>query len=104
MTSPIKLNVSNLARVPAAVRVPGYDRAGIAPGIVHIGVGGFFRAHQAVYLDDLLFAGGTLKWGVCGVGLLEHDRRMRDALQSQDCLYTVLECNAGGSRPASSGH
>ncbi len=40
---------------------------------------------------------------MCGVGLLEHDRRMRDALQYQDCLYTVLECDGGGAA-ASSGH
>jgi mannitol 2-dehydrogenase len=94
----IKLKASNLARLPAPVRVPEYDRTGILPGIVHIGVGGFFRAHQAVYLDDLLGQGVTPRWGSCGVGLLEHDFHMRDALQPQDCLYTVLECSAAGER------
>jgi mannitol 2-dehydrogenase len=99
MTGPVRLNAANLAGLPAAVRIPRYERGGIVPGVVHIGVGGFFRAHQAVYLDDLLLAGGTApRWGVCGVGLLEQDARMRDVLQLQDCLYTVLECGAEGEQ------
>src|SRR4051812_27426610 len=66
----IRLNASRLARLPANVQVPLYDRGAVTPSIVHIGVGGFHRAHQAVYLDDLLHQPGNAGWGLCGVGLL----------------------------------
>ena len=66
-------------------------------GIVHIGVGGFHRAHQAVYLDDLLASGGGMEWGICGVGLRPADSTMRDALVPQDCLYTVVSRGAEGN-------
>ncbi|CDG82120.1 mannitol dehydrogenase DSF1 [Janthinobacterium agaricidamnosum NBRC 102515 = DSM 9628] len=66
---------------------------------MHIGVGGFYRAHQAVYLDDLLQLPNNEQWGYCGVGLLQHDEKMRDAMLSQDCLYTVIERSAAGDRP-----
>ena len=66
--------------------------------LLHIGVGGFYRAHQAVYLDDLLQQPGNTAWGYCGIGLLPQDAAMRDALQSQDCLYTVVERSASGDR------
>ena len=59
-----------------------------------MGVGGFHRAHQAVYLDDLLSFGDAEGWGECGLGVLKSDSRMRDALKSQDCLYTVVERSA----------
>ncbi len=98
MPKPIKLNQSNLKQLPPEVQVPAYDRQAVAQSIVHIGVGGFFRAHQAVYLDDLLHLPGQEEWGYCGVGLLKHDQRMRDALVPQDCLYTVLERSAEGDK------
>ena len=74
-----------------------YDRAGISAGIVHIGVGGFHRAHQAVVVDDLLRRGGHRQWGICGVGLLPGDVRMRDALAAQDHLYTLVIKHPDGS-------
>ncbi|KAA3622522.1 MAG: mannitol dehydrogenase family protein [Proteobacteria bacterium] len=95
---PIKLDTRNLARLSPRVQVPTYDRRGANGGLVHIGVGSFFRAHQAVYLDDLLQQSGNSQWGYCGIGLLPHDAGVRDALLSQDCLYTVLERSAGGDR------
>ncbi|MCA1599952.1 MAG: mannitol dehydrogenase family protein, partial [Chloroflexi bacterium] len=75
------------------VDVPTYDRAALTPAIVHLGVGGFHRAHQAVYLDDLARRGVT-DWGEVGVGL--HHRDMQDALAPQDYLYTVVERDAAG--------
>jgi mannitol 2-dehydrogenase len=90
---------ATLAQLPVAVRRPRYDRGRLAPGLVHIGVGGFFRAHQAVYADDLLEHHGDPQWAYCGVGLLPGDARMRDALRSQDCLYTVVERDGAASRP-----
>jgi mannitol 2-dehydrogenase len=97
----VKLNPENLGRLAPAVRVPAYDRRGLPPSIVHIGVGGFHRAHQAVYLDDLLHLPepGSRRWGICGAGLLPQDALMRDALRPQDGLYTVVESDAGGRRP-----
>ncbi|NAZ87747.1 mannitol dehydrogenase family protein [Kineococcus sp. T90] len=72
---------------PPGVQAPGYDRSALVPAVVHLGVGGFHRAHQAVYLDDLARRGET-GWGVVGVGL--HSSRMRDALAPQDNLYSVV--------------
>jgi len=96
MTNTIQLNAANLANLPAAVAVPTYARDKVAHSIVHIGVGGFFRSHQAVYLDRLLHQPGEAEWGYCGVGLLPHDAAIRDAMRSQDCLYTVVERSAEG--------
>jgi mannitol 2-dehydrogenase len=69
---------------------PGYDRSRLRTGIVHFGVGGFHRAHQAMYLDRLMNDGKALDWAVCGVGVLAADRRMRDVLDAQDGLYTLV--------------
>jgi mannitol 2-dehydrogenase len=70
------------------IAVPDYEQARAVPGIVHIGVGGFHRAHQAVYLDELAALGG--RWRICGVGPRAPDAAMADALDAQDCLYTVV--------------
>ena len=94
--SAIKLNESSLSRLENRVRVPKYDRHQITNGIIHIGVGGFHRAHQALYLDEYFHQRPGSEWGICGVGLLEFDQRMRDALQSQDCLYTLVERSPEG--------
>ena len=79
---------------------PGYDRSQVTTGIVHFGVGGFHRAHQAMYLDRLMQGGKALDWGICGVGVMPFDLRMRDALVGQDCLYTlVLKASDGTWTP-----
>ena len=95
----MQLNQAALASLPAGIPGPTYDRAMVAHSIVHIGVGGFFRAHQAVYLDRLLHQPGNEAWGYVGVGLLPHDAAMRDAMVRQDCLYTVIERSAQGDAP-----
>ncbi|MUG99926.1 mannitol dehydrogenase family protein [Scytonema sp. UIC 10036] len=96
--SAIKLNEASLSRLANNVRVPNYDRHQITNGIVHIGVGAFHRAHQALYLDNYLHQHPGSDWGICGIGLLEFDKRMRDALNSQDCLYTLVERSPSGDR------
>lgn len=73
-----------------SVPVPGYDRSSVSVGIVHFGVGGFHRAHQAMYLDSLMEQGQALDWGICGVGVMPFDLKVRDALVPQDCLYTLV--------------
>jgi mannitol 2-dehydrogenase len=80
------------------VTMPSYDRAGVGIGIVHFGVGGFHRAHQAAYIDRLLEQGLATEWGICGVGVLPADRRMRDVLRAQDGLYTLVAQHVDGSR------
>src|SRR5437879_3698245 len=85
-----KLTQHTLASFAPRVTVPTYDRSGLTPAIVHIGVGGFHRAHQAVYLDDLAEKRITSAWGERGVGLLAPDRHMADALIPQDHLYTLV--------------
>lgn len=89
-----KLSSATLGSLGRDVQVPVYDRAKIVPRMVHVGVGGFYRAHQALYTDDLL--AGDSDWGYCGVGLLKHDVRMRDTMRDQDCLYTLVERDQGG--------
>jgi mannitol 2-dehydrogenase len=82
-----------------ASRVPGprYDRDLVTPGVVHLGVGGFHRAHQAMYHDRLMNSGGSLDWGICGVGVMPADLRMKEALQAQDGLYTLVVKHGDGT-------
>src|SRR4051794_24276736 len=89
-----RLSNRTLANGGSRLRVPSYDRGALAPGIVHFGVGGFHRAHQAVYLDELAERGVTRDWGVAGVGL--RTTRMKRALAPQDCLFTVVQRDRDG--------
>jgi mannitol 2-dehydrogenase len=84
------LSPRTLADLPAIVARPRYDRGQVTVGIVHFGVGGFHRAHQAMYLDRLMNDGKALDWGICGVGVLPHDRRMADVMAAQEGLYTLV--------------
>ena len=88
------LSAATVNLLQPEVQVPAYDRRALVPHTLHIGVGGFHRAHQALYLDDLLAMQGTERWGECGVGVLTTDSRMRDALTGQDFLYTLAERSA----------
>ncbi|MEZ0363866.1 mannitol dehydrogenase family protein [Mycobacterium sp. pUA109] len=92
----MKLTNAALGRLP--IPAPGYDRSEIGIGIAHFGVGGFHRAHQAAYLDRLLDQGLARDWGICGVGVLPADRRMRDVLRAQDGLYTLVVQHPDGRR------
>jgi mannitol 2-dehydrogenase len=94
----MKLNKSTLAQIP--IDKPSYDRDEITVGIVHFGVGGFHRAHQAMYVDRLLEKGLANDWGICGVGVMPSDRKMADVMAAQDGLYTLLLENPDGSRDA----
>jgi len=88
---PISLSQATLDQLPEDVERPTYDRTTVRVGIVHIGVGGFHRAHQAMYVDRLLSTGSGDGWGICGVGILPGDARMAEALDAQDGLYTLVE-------------
>ncbi len=87
----------NNVQTPAP-RLPAYDRSRLTPGIVHIGLGNFHRAHMAVYLDDLFAMGLSQDWAIIGAGVRAPDSRMRDALKAQDCLSTVIELDPKGKR------
>ena len=83
--------------MPSGVGKPDYKRSDLTSGIVHIGVGNFHRAHQAVYLDDLFNAGVGHDWAIIGAGVREPDVDMREKLEAQDWLTTVVEQKAGAT-------
>ncbi|MDX1380781.1 MAG: mannitol dehydrogenase family protein [Xanthomonadales bacterium] len=89
MTGSPALSLQHLADLPSAVRKPTYDIDAIRPGIVHLGLGAFHRAHEAIYTDDLLDAGGDPAWGIAAVSMRRPD--VADALAQQQGLYTVTE-------------
>src|SRR5690606_1768271 len=71
------------------------DLAGHRAGIVHLGIGAFHRAHQAVYTDDALALHGG-DWRIIGVSL--RSAGVHDQLAPQDALYSVLELGPGAGR------
>jgi fructuronate reductase/mannitol 2-dehydrogenase len=79
-------------RDSATASLPTYDRADLSPGIVHIGVGAFHRAHQGIYLDELAERRISNDWGVVGVGL--RTASDRDTLLAQGNRYAVLQRTA----------
>ena len=82
-----RLNDAALKGLPADVVRPAYDRAAVKTGVVHLGIGAFHRAHQAVVFDDAL-ASGDLRWGVLGASL--RSPGVREQLNPQDGLYTLV--------------
>ncbi|NYE96012.1 mannitol 2-dehydrogenase [Psychromicrobium silvestre] len=94
----VKLSQAALSELPPELATPSYDRSQLRTGIVHFGVGGFHRAHQAMYLDRLMNQGKALDWAICGVGVLPHDEAMAQVMKEQDCLYTLVLKNPDGSR------
>jgi mannitol 2-dehydrogenase len=94
------LDTVTLPSFAGRVSVPTYDRSRVRPGIVHLGVGAFHRAHQAMYVDRLLEQGEAQDWGICGVGVLPSDRRMAEVMAAQDGLYTLVQKHADGTREA----
>lgn len=81
-----ELSAAALDRLPAHVRRPDYDWSALKCGIVHLGVGAFHRAHQAVYTEEAIRAGGG-EWGIVGVAL--RHAGVPEALTHQNCFYTV---------------
>lgn len=90
------LNNDTLGSLPSSVSVPRYDRGAITPGILHIGVGNFHRAHQGVYLDRLFNKGLSHDWGIIGAGIMQYDAAKRELLSRQDWLSTVIELDPRG--------
>lgn len=90
----MRLSSSSLPQLPDRVEQPAYDRDKVTIGLVHLGIGAFHRAHQAVYTDKIL--ADDPSWGICGVSLRSADTR--DALAPQDGLYTLKVQDGQGER------
>jgi mannitol 2-dehydrogenase len=85
----LPLSPANLANLDPRVGVPRYEREGLIPGIVHIGVGGFHRAHLATYADELA-AAGHRTWAIVGSGVMPSDAAIAEVLSAQRGLYTLV--------------
>ncbi len=90
-----RLSRRALGELKPEIRRPGYDLSAIMPGIVHLGVGAFHRAHQALYVEDAL-AAGEREWGIVAASLRQPGTR--DALSPQDGLYTLGVRSAEGEK------
>ncbi|UWR30564.1 mannitol dehydrogenase family protein [Sulfitobacter sp. W002] len=85
------VDLSNATLGDLDIAHPSYDRSALTPGIVHIGVGNFHRAHQAWYLHRLMQNGQAHDWAILGAGVRPYDAAMREKLLAQDCLTTLIE-------------
>jgi len=90
----MRLSMETMGNLDARIHVPRHDHSTVTAGILHIGIGNFHRAHQAVYLDDLMATGSGHDWGILGAGVLPADAAMRTDLSAQDWLFTVVEQDA----------
>ena len=91
----MRLSENTLAQLPSSIGRPAYDRKKVSASIVHLGLGAFHRAHQALMTEAVLNS-GDLAWGIVGAGM--QSSGMRDALAPQDCLYAVAEFGADFER------
>lgn len=80
--------------------ISGYKKSRVIPGIVHIGVGNFHRAHQAFYIDKLLKDKTQQNWGICGICLLPQDEKIVKSMKKQNNNYTLTVCGRNGSDTA----
>ncbi|SAK87610.1 mannitol dehydrogenase family protein [Caballeronia ptereochthonis] len=94
MTDKSRLSRSSLATLNAHVLSPEWREPEI--GIVHLGIGNFHRAHEALYTEEAMLARPG-DWGICGV-TLQGDVSKRDALMEQDGLYSIVERGPDGVR------
>ena len=93
----IRLSNDTLNDLPESIARPGYDRTSLAPGIVHVGLGNFHRAHQAWYLHRLMQRGLNHDWAIIGAGVRPYDAVQRKKLRRQDCLSTLIQLDPSGA-------
>ena len=91
----MRLKEENLSLLPAGVPRPSYDRSKVTGSIVHLGIGAFHRAHQAMFTDVVL-SSGDLACGIVGAGVISAD--MKNALEPQDGLYALAEMGADSEK------
>jgi mannitol 2-dehydrogenase len=101
--APIHPSLATLDAISKTASVPNYTRADLSPGIVHIGVGNFHRAHMAVYLHRLFDKGLDHDWAIIGGGVKHYDAAMRAKLAPQDWLTTIIELDPKGRSAAVTG-
>ena len=82
----------NLANLPAD-HASAVDPRELTTGIVHLGLGAFHRAHQAVFTELAAHHTAATRWGICGVS--QRSTTVRDQLAPQDGLYSVLTRGQG---------
>jgi fructuronate reductase len=92
-----RLSLWTLTNAPRTVPRPAVDPYALRVGIVHLGIGAFHRAHQAVFTEQAAAATGDTDWGICGV--TQRSAAVLEQLAPQDCLYTVLERGPGAAPP-----
>lgn len=92
----MKLSNATLRDLPLSIKVPSYDRSRLTPGIVHIGLGNFHRAHQAWYLHRLMEMGLAQDWAIIGAGVRAFDEAQRLKMKAQDYLTTLIELDPSG--------
>ncbi len=90
----LRLNLETLEQLPRTV-APRVDPCALGVGIVHLGIGAFHRAHQAVYTEDAVAAAGG-DWGICGV--TQRSQSVVEQLGPQDGLYTLAQRDGSGER------
>jgi mannitol 2-dehydrogenase len=93
----LSLRADTLAACAERLPTPTYERSRLSAGVVHFGVGGFHRAHQAMYHDRLMNEGRAPDWAICGVGVMPFDRRMKEVMDAQDGLYTLVVKHGDGT-------
>ncbi len=94
---PLKLDNQTLSALPADIIRPEYDRTKLTPGIVHIGLGNFHRAHQSWYLHRLMQMGLAQDWAIIGAGVRPYDETQRQKMAAQDYLTTLIELDPSGT-------
>ena len=92
-----KLSNATLGQLPESILRPTSDRSALTPGIVHIGLGNFHRAHQAWYLHRLFQQRLNMDWAIVGAGVRPYDEQMRLKLKAQDYLTTLIELDPEGT-------
>jgi fructuronate reductase len=89
-----RLSPETLPQAAPGTKLPAYKRGAVRPGIVHLGIGAFHRAHMAHYIDDLL--ADDPYWGIVGASLRRPDTK--EALDPQGGLYTLALRSEKGTR------
>ena len=95
---PLPLNENNLESIQSTVLKPNYIRSNLSAGILHIGVGNFHRAHLSWYLHRLMQKDLAKDWAIIGSGITQYDVKMREELQVQDFLTTLIELDPKGNQ------
>ncbi|MCY0148448.1 mannitol dehydrogenase family protein [Hoeflea sp. G2-23] len=95
-TAVLPLAEKSLPALSGRVRIPSYDRKALSPGVLHVGIGNFHRAHQASYFHRLFELGEDHDWAIIGAGMMHFDAAMRQKLAGQDWLTTIVELDPEG--------